>query len=259
MTGDPVLRDGRPVGRVGTVVLHHELGPVALALVKRSVPVDAELVAGRRRPGRPGPIDPDSIPPEDRAPPPGRAAQLRTRPAPDDSALHRPTRCSSDHLAEPSQLLRRRTRRLRGRDLFTWWEGLPGGWDRGVECRGGCGVPVPVGGAGRGHRRAGRHRRLLPRAGRGHPGPARALRAQPGRGRRADRRHLGRPGRHPDRLGRRGRPVRRARGDGHRPARRGGLRWPARRWSPTRSRPAPCSRWPARAGPASTRPAGGPC
>ena len=35
-----------PVGRVGTVALHHELGPVALALVKRSVPVDAELVAG---------------------------------------------------------------------------------------------------------------------------------------------------------------------------------------------------------------------
>ena len=53
--GDPVLRDGRPVGRVGSVVLHHELGAVALALVKRSVPVDAELVAGwTSAPRRPG-------------------------------------------------------------------------------------------------------------------------------------------------------------------------------------------------------------
>jgi folate-binding protein YgfZ len=75
--GDPVLRDGRPVGRVGTVVLHHELGAVALALVKRSVPVAAELVAGVDERAAPGRIDPDSVPPEDTAPPPGRAAQLR--------------------------------------------------------------------------------------------------------------------------------------------------------------------------------------
>jgi tRNA-modifying protein YgfZ len=75
--GDPVLRDGRPVGRVGTVALHHELGPVALALVKRSVPVDAELVAGVDERAAPARIDPDSRPPEDTAPPPGRAAQLR--------------------------------------------------------------------------------------------------------------------------------------------------------------------------------------
>jgi tRNA-modifying protein YgfZ len=75
--GDPVLRDGRPAGRVGTVALHHELGPVALALVKRSVPVDAELVAGSGDRGAPARIDPDSVPPEDTAPPPGRAAQLR--------------------------------------------------------------------------------------------------------------------------------------------------------------------------------------
>ena len=66
------------VGRVGTVALHHELGPVALALLKRSVPVDAELVAGDGRARSPRPrIDPDSVPPEDAAPPPGRAAQLR--------------------------------------------------------------------------------------------------------------------------------------------------------------------------------------
>jgi hypothetical protein len=37
----------RVVGTVRTVVRHHELGPVALALIKRTVPVDAPLsVAG---------------------------------------------------------------------------------------------------------------------------------------------------------------------------------------------------------------------
>jgi hypothetical protein len=75
--GDPVVRDGRPVGRVGTVTLHHELGPVALALVKRSVPVDAELVAGVDDRIAPAAIDPTSVPPEDDTPPPGRAAQIR--------------------------------------------------------------------------------------------------------------------------------------------------------------------------------------
>ncbi|NNU26101.1 YgfZ/GcvT domain-containing protein [Isoptericola sediminis] len=35
--------DGKVVGRVTTVARHHELGPVALAVVKRNVPVDAEL------------------------------------------------------------------------------------------------------------------------------------------------------------------------------------------------------------------------
>ena len=45
-TGDPLLLDGREVGRVGSVARHHELGPVALALVKRTVPTDATLVVG---------------------------------------------------------------------------------------------------------------------------------------------------------------------------------------------------------------------
>lgn len=44
--GDPVLLDGREVGRLTSVALHAELGPVALAVVKRSVPVDAVLVVG---------------------------------------------------------------------------------------------------------------------------------------------------------------------------------------------------------------------
>ncbi|WP_237689452.1 CAF17-like 4Fe-4S cluster assembly/insertion protein YgfZ [Cellulomonas fulva] len=35
---------GREVGRVTSVARHHELGPVALAVVKRSVPLDAVLV-----------------------------------------------------------------------------------------------------------------------------------------------------------------------------------------------------------------------
>ncbi len=56
-TGDEVTAGGRTVGRVGTVVEHHELGPIALALVKRSVPADTELVAG----GCAAAIDPDSV------------------------------------------------------------------------------------------------------------------------------------------------------------------------------------------------------
>ena len=50
----PCCSSGREVGRVTSVALHHELGPVALAVVKRSVPVDAELVVGpgRRPAGR---------------------------------------------------------------------------------------------------------------------------------------------------------------------------------------------------------------
>ena len=73
--GDPVSREGRVVGRVGTVVQHHELGPVALALVKRSVAVDADLTAGQDERAAPARIDPDSVPAEESAPPPGRAAQ----------------------------------------------------------------------------------------------------------------------------------------------------------------------------------------
>lgn len=75
--GDPVLRDGRSVGRVGSVIIHHELGPVASALVKRSTPGDAELVAGEGERAAPARIDPDSLPVESGAVPPGRAAQIR--------------------------------------------------------------------------------------------------------------------------------------------------------------------------------------
>ncbi len=44
--GTPVTRDGRAIGFVGTAVRHHELGQVALALVKQNVPVDAALRVG---------------------------------------------------------------------------------------------------------------------------------------------------------------------------------------------------------------------
>lgn len=74
-SGEAVTLGGRTVGRVGSVVQHHELGAVALALVKRSVPVDAELLAGMA----PARIDPDSVPAERDEPPPGRAAQRLLR------------------------------------------------------------------------------------------------------------------------------------------------------------------------------------
>jgi folate-binding protein YgfZ len=41
--GTPVTLDGRAVGFVGTAVRHHELGLVALAVLKRNVPDDAAL------------------------------------------------------------------------------------------------------------------------------------------------------------------------------------------------------------------------
>jgi hypothetical protein len=38
--------DGDEVGFVGSSARHHELGPIALGLVKRTVPTDATLLAG---------------------------------------------------------------------------------------------------------------------------------------------------------------------------------------------------------------------
>jgi hypothetical protein len=43
--GSPVAADGAAVGLTGSSARHYELGPVALALVKRTVPVDATLLA----------------------------------------------------------------------------------------------------------------------------------------------------------------------------------------------------------------------
>jgi folate-binding protein YgfZ len=44
--GTPVELDGRAVGFVGTAVRHHELGMVALAILKRNVADDARLLVG---------------------------------------------------------------------------------------------------------------------------------------------------------------------------------------------------------------------
>jgi folate-binding protein YgfZ len=45
--GTPVELDGRAIGFLGTAAQHHELGPIALAVIKRSIPDDATLsVAG---------------------------------------------------------------------------------------------------------------------------------------------------------------------------------------------------------------------
>ncbi len=57
-TGEPVTAGGRAVGRLGTVVDHYEWGPIALALVKRSVPADTDLTAGPCAAS----IDADSMP-----------------------------------------------------------------------------------------------------------------------------------------------------------------------------------------------------
>ncbi len=81
-SGDPVHHGDRKVGRVGSVVLHHELGPVALALLKRSAPVDVDLMAGDAEQDRAvaAAVDPDSVPPDTGEPPGKVAAQgLRGR------------------------------------------------------------------------------------------------------------------------------------------------------------------------------------
>jgi folate-binding protein YgfZ len=44
--GDPVEADETEVGFTGSAARHYELGPIGLALVKRTVPVEATLLAG---------------------------------------------------------------------------------------------------------------------------------------------------------------------------------------------------------------------
>jgi folate-binding protein YgfZ len=76
-TGDAVLADGRAVGRLGTVVEHVDLGPVALALLKRGIPAETALITGGDT-EVPAVIDADSLPPVE-APGAGRAAVERLR------------------------------------------------------------------------------------------------------------------------------------------------------------------------------------
>lgn len=42
-SGTPVLSDGKEIGFIGTVARHYELGPIALALIKRMTPAEAVL------------------------------------------------------------------------------------------------------------------------------------------------------------------------------------------------------------------------
>jgi folate-binding Fe-S cluster repair protein YgfZ len=41
--GDKVTLDDKEIGYIGTVARHYELGPIALAVIKRTTPVDAVL------------------------------------------------------------------------------------------------------------------------------------------------------------------------------------------------------------------------
>ena len=46
-SGSPITLEGKEVGFVGSVARHYELGPIALALIKRNVPADATLVTSQ--------------------------------------------------------------------------------------------------------------------------------------------------------------------------------------------------------------------
>lgn len=61
-TADPVLAGGRTIGRLGTVVDHVDLGPIALALLKRGLPAETELATGPEA-AVAAVIDVDSLPP----------------------------------------------------------------------------------------------------------------------------------------------------------------------------------------------------
>jgi tRNA-modifying protein YgfZ len=58
-SGAPVELDGRRVGFVGSAARHYELGPIALALVKRNVDSAADLLAGGVAASQEIVVDPD--------------------------------------------------------------------------------------------------------------------------------------------------------------------------------------------------------
>lgn len=57
--GAPIEYNGRQVGFVGSSARHHELGPVALGMIKRNVPVDAEVLADSIPASQEALVDPD--------------------------------------------------------------------------------------------------------------------------------------------------------------------------------------------------------
>ena len=58
--GTAIELDGRKVGRVGSSARHHELGPIALGVLKRSAPTDADLVVDGIAAGQEVVVDPDT-------------------------------------------------------------------------------------------------------------------------------------------------------------------------------------------------------
>jgi folate-binding Fe-S cluster repair protein YgfZ len=44
--GARLFLENKDVGFIGTVARHYELGPIALAVIKRNVPLDSYLVSG---------------------------------------------------------------------------------------------------------------------------------------------------------------------------------------------------------------------
>ncbi len=58
--GSAVELDGKTIGTVGSSARHHELGPVALAVVKRNVPVEATLLADGVAAGQEALVDPEA-------------------------------------------------------------------------------------------------------------------------------------------------------------------------------------------------------
>lgn len=58
--GSEITVDGRKVGTVGTSARHHELGPIALALLKRSVDLDAALLVDGVAAAQEAVVDPEA-------------------------------------------------------------------------------------------------------------------------------------------------------------------------------------------------------
>jgi len=57
--GAEVVAGGRPVGRMGSSAIHHELGPIGLALLKRNTPVGAALAVDGVAASQEVVVDPD--------------------------------------------------------------------------------------------------------------------------------------------------------------------------------------------------------
>ena len=57
--GSEVLLGDKAIGTVGSSARHHELGPIALGLVKRNVPLDAALQAGPVAASQEAVVDPE--------------------------------------------------------------------------------------------------------------------------------------------------------------------------------------------------------